>query len=232
MPFTVISADFQTEGEGQIGSRWISDSGQNVLMSIIVYPDFINAASSYKLHIMASLACVEVLKDYVEDSRIAIKWPNDILVDHCKITGILIKNTFLGRNIRNSIISYGMNVNQTDFDLPQDQCAASIARITGHPEAVEDIRYQLWKRFRQFYEMSERGTSLKELYMLMLHGYDEDFSYFDLKDNQYKIGKIRDVQGSGRLEVESGGAILLYDFKEIKFLFDERVYCRNSDDRG
>lgn len=220
-PFTVISADFQSAGEGQIGSRWLSDSGQNVLMSIIVYPDFINAGSSYKLHIMASLTCVEVLKDYVEESRISIKWPNDILVDGCKITGILIKNTFLGRNIRNSIISFGMNVNQTEFDLPRGNCATSVARISGEKVSVETVRYKLWQRFRRLYEMVEKGISLKEWYMLKLHGYDEDFPYFDQKDHQYKTGQIRDVQGSGRLEVESAGELLTYDFKEIKFLFDE-----------
>jgi len=218
-PFTAISADYQTAGEGQIGSRWNSDSGQNALISIIVYPEFINASSPYKLHIMASLAAVEVLKQYIDDQRIEIKWPNDIMVDRCKTTGILIKNTFLGRNIRNSIISFGMNVNQTNFDFLPDACATSIAKITGRKIDVPEVRYQLWRRLRQFYDMMEKGVSLREMYLLKLYGYEEEFLFLDLRDHQYKTGEIIDVEGSGLLHVKTGGDVVLYDFKEIKFLF-------------
>lgn len=219
VPFTAISADYQTAGEGQIGSRWISDSGQNALISIIVYPEFINASSPYKLHIMASLAGAEVLRQYIEDDRIQVKWPNDIMVDRCKITGILIRNTFMGRNIRNSIISFGMNVNQTRFDIQPETCATSIAKLTGKKIEVTEIRYQLWKRLRQFYDMMKNGVSLKEMYLLKLYGYEEVFSFYDLRDHRYKTGKITDVEGSGHLRVETNEGTVLYDFKEIKFLF-------------
>src|SRR5690606_26616131 len=114
-PFTVISADFQTAGIGQIGSKWVSESGQNVLMSIIVYPQFINVSESFKLQFLAAMACVEVLTPLVPHNELSVKWPNDILVDQRKIAGVLIRNIFMGNVIRNSVIGFGLNVNQTDF---------------------------------------------------------------------------------------------------------------------
>lgn len=219
-PFTVISADFQTAGLGQIGSKWISEAGQNVLMSIIVYPDFINVSESFKLQFLASMTCVEVLTHFVEGSDLSVKWPNDILVGRQKIAGILIRNIFMGRSIRSSVIGIGLNVNQTEFpDLGSS--ATSLKSNTIKEFYVPEIRQQLFEKFRSLYGLLEKGKSLKEVYMMMLYGYGESFSYYDMKEQSYKKGEIVDVLGSGHLMVRVGDSIEKYDFKEIKFLMDE-----------
>lgn len=216
-PFTVISADFQTAGMGQIGSKWVSDPGLNVLMSIIVYPDFINVSDSFKLQFLASMACVEVLTPFVPENELSVKWPNDILVDQRKIAGVLIRNIFMGNAIRNSVIGIGLNVNQTDFsDVPAP--ATSLKLLTGKDFAVAEIREKLLKKFKTLFQLLENGKSLKEVYLMMLYGYGEDFSYFDLTDQSYKRGEIVDVLGNGHLVVQSNEGVERYDFKEIKFL--------------
>lgn len=219
-PFTVISADFQTAGIGQIGSKWVSEPGQNVLMSIIVYPHFINVSESFKLQFLAAMACVEVLTPLVPQNELSVKWPNDILVDHRKIGGVLIRNIFMGNVIRNSVIGFGLNVNQTDFSAVPTP-ATSLKLLTGREFSVKEIRDRLYQKLRSFYQLLENGKSLKEVYLMMLYGFGEEFSYFDLTDQSYKRGEIVDVQGSGHLMVRVHGGIERYDFKEIKFLMDD-----------
>lgn len=221
LPFTVISADYQTRGSGQIGSKWISDRGQNALMSVIVYPGFINVSESFKLHYMAALACVETLACYLDESRITVKWPNDILIDKKKTAGILIKNTFTGSAIRHSILGFGVNVNQADFDALPGLPITSLAQATGHRNDIPAFRKLLYEKFREMYRLTEEGPGLKEVYMMKLYGYDQPFSYYDCSDQRYRRGKIIDVTEDGRLAVKTDGEVCLYGFKEIKFLLNE-----------
>ncbi|MBY5957946.1 biotin--[acetyl-CoA-carboxylase] ligase [Membranicola marinus] len=218
-PFTAISADFQTAGVGQIGSTWVSHPGENVLMSIIVYPDFINVLESFKLQFLASLTCVEVLTPYIDKNELFVKWPNDVLVNRKKIAGVLIRNIFMGSAIRSSVIGFGLNVNQMDFPGVENP-VTSLKAVTGQDYDVPALRQQLLDKFRTLYDLLENGKSLKELYMMMLFGYEEPFSFYDLKDQSYKRGVINDVLGSGHLLVKVGGVVEKYDFKEIKFIMD------------
>lgn len=220
MPFTAISADFQTAGVGQIGSKWVSEPGQNVLMSIIVYPGFLNVSESFKLQFLSSLTCIEVINSFIDGNVLSIKWPNDILVDRKKIAGVLIRNIFMGSAIRSSVIGFGLNVNQITFPTLQTP-VTSLKSITGKEYSVEDIRRQLYKKFKVLYDLLEKGKSLKELYMMMLYGYEEQFSFYDLKEQSYKTGEILDVMGSGHLVVQVGTTKEKYGFKEIKFMMYE-----------
>lgn len=220
MPFTVISADFQTEGIGQIGSKWISEPRKNVLMSIIVYPDFINVSDSFKLQFLASLTCIDVLSSFIDGNELSIKWPNDILVDRKKIAGVLIRNIFMGSTIRSSVIGFGLNVNQTLFSTLQTP-VTSLRSITGKEHSVPEIRLQIYSKFRKLYDLLEKGKSLKDLYLMMLYGYEEVFSFYDMKEQRYKSGEIIDVMGSGHLVVKVGTTIEKYGFKEIKFMMNE-----------
>lgn len=219
-PFTAISAEFQTAGVGQIGSTWVSDPGQNVLMSIIIYPEFINVSESFKLQFLASLTCVDVLTPFIDGNRLSVKWPNDVLVDQRKIAGVLIRNIFMGSSIRSSVIGFGLNVNQTTFpDLSRP--VTSMKLIAGKDFDVKEIRLTLYQKFKSLYKLLEDGKSLKELYMSMLFGTEETFSFYDMRDQRYKKGDIQDVLGSGHLVVKVGKDIEKYDFKEIKFLMNE-----------
>lgn len=220
MPFTAISADFQSAGVGQIGSKWVSEAGKNALMSIIVYPDFINVSESFKLQFLASMTCIEVLTPLVGKNELSVKWPNDILINRQKIAGVLIRNIFMGSVIRSSVIGFGLNVNQTSFS-ELGTSVTSLKLVTGKEHSVEDVRQRLYEKFRSLYELLEKGKSLKEVYLMMLYGYGEPFSYYDMKEQSYKKGEIVDVLGSGHLMVEVGDSIERYDFKEIKFLMDE-----------
>ena len=53
---TVVVADFQTSGRGQRGNSWESDSGKNLLFSIVIFPEFLEARRQFLISQIISLA--------------------------------------------------------------------------------------------------------------------------------------------------------------------------------
>ena len=103
---TVILADDQFLGKGQRGSEWIATKGDNLTTSIVLTPDNLSVEDQFYLTCLASLSVVDTLKEYHIEA--SIKWPNDIYVEHKKIAGILIENSFQGNSIKSSIIGIGL----------------------------------------------------------------------------------------------------------------------------
>ena len=87
--FTVITAENQTNGKGQMGSVWTSEVGKNLIMSVLVKDFLFDISQIYNLNILVSLAVFQAL-DEIEIPELSIKWPNDIMSDTKKIGGILI----------------------------------------------------------------------------------------------------------------------------------------------
>ena len=58
---TVVVADFQTSGRGQRGNSWESDSGKNLLFSIVIFPEFLESRRQFLISQIISLAIKEEL---------------------------------------------------------------------------------------------------------------------------------------------------------------------------
>ena len=112
--FTVVVAEKQTDGRGQLGTVWESDQGKNLTFSVLIkFLDF-KITQQFYLSMAVSLGVLRVLKSqFIYNFH--IKWPNDILAENNKVAGILIENSIVGSFIKNSVIGIGLNVNQTNF---------------------------------------------------------------------------------------------------------------------
>ena len=76
--FTVIVAKNQTKGKGQMGATWDSESGKNLIMSVLVKDVLSSHDAIFSLNASVAIAVVKVLQD-LEIPKVSIKWPNDIL---------------------------------------------------------------------------------------------------------------------------------------------------------
>jgi BirA family transcriptional regulator, biotin operon repressor / biotin---[acetyl-CoA-carboxylase] ligase len=101
---TVIIAEEQTGGRGRLRRSWLSPEG-NIALSIILRPE--NTALPY-LIMVASLAAAHSIES-AAGVKTQIKWPNDILIHHKKVCGILVENEFRGNKLEFSIIGIGIN---------------------------------------------------------------------------------------------------------------------------
>ena len=84
--FTIVQADYQSEGRGQLGAKWESECGKNLLLSILFYPDFLPVKDFFLLSQFTSLALLDFLIQLYPSEYFSIKWPNDIYFKDNKIT--------------------------------------------------------------------------------------------------------------------------------------------------
>ena len=84
-----LRADRQEGGRGRQGRRWVSPPG-NLYASTLVRP-IAGDPPAPTLALVAALALDALLQGWLAPDRLMIKWPNDVLVDGAKISGILLE---------------------------------------------------------------------------------------------------------------------------------------------
>lgn len=111
---TAIYADYQTAGRGQGNHTWHCQEKSGLLMSFLYYPQ--NSISAENLLILSAVTMATCIDQYLpQHLKTQIKYPNDILINHQKLAGILLENTFCGNQLIYSIIGIGVNLYQEQF---------------------------------------------------------------------------------------------------------------------
>jgi len=122
----VVTSDFQTSGRGRHGHAWIANPGENLLFSLLLRPA-LSTESAGLLTLYASAAIARAI-EHATGQRIECKWPNDLLLNGKKISGILLENSFQQEALSYSVIGAGINVNQREFPSELGDRATSLAR--------------------------------------------------------------------------------------------------------
>jgi BirA family biotin operon repressor/biotin-[acetyl-CoA-carboxylase] ligase len=84
----VLRADTQTAGRGRRGRDWFSHEG-NLHVSLLLRPDC-KPVQAATLGFVAAVALGRVLRD-LTPAEVLHKWPNDLLIDGRKMTGISLE---------------------------------------------------------------------------------------------------------------------------------------------
>jgi BirA family biotin operon repressor/biotin-[acetyl-CoA-carboxylase] ligase len=215
--YTVVQAEYQHEGRGQMGTTWSSDKGKNLIFSVLINFKSFKVQDQFYLSMAISLAMVKVLNSTVKNSLL-IKWPNDILAVNDKLAGILIENILGGNGIKKSIIGIGLNVNQLEFpkNIPN---VTSLQQLTGHNYNTRELlnkSIEAIKFYVQFVEKKEFKL-LKEQYLKYLYKFKIPAMFKDTSEQVF-LGKIIDIAEDGRLKIElENEKIRKFNLKEIKF---------------
>ena len=213
---TVVVADFQTSGRGQRGNSWESDSGKNLLFSIVIFPEFLEARRQFLISQIISLAIKEELDTYTTD--ISIKWPNDIYWKEKKICGILIENDLMGRNISQSIAGIGININQETFHSFAPN-PVSLRQITGKEFDLFEILKNIVLRIQSYYSLLKKGNTESIVCQYEMSLFRKEGMHRFKDDNGEFLARIICVEPEGRLILED--EILNkrgYMFKEVEYL--------------
>lgn len=216
---TVISASFQTEGRGQLGSRWESAAAENIMLSIVFYPTFLMPYEQFELNRIIALAVRDTLQIYVTTS-VKIKWPNDIYVNEKKICGILIQNTLQTNGIQSSIVGIGINVNQLNFSEEASKATSVILQTKQKHDLVpiqENLCQNIEARYLQL--KTRKFAPIHKDYLLHLYRFEEWHIYKRVCDNHTFKGKIIDINNEGCLEILfENNEIESFNLKEVQFL--------------
>jgi BirA family transcriptional regulator, biotin operon repressor / biotin---[acetyl-CoA-carboxylase] ligase len=119
-------ADAQTGGRGRLGRTWHSPPGENLYASFVLRPSLPpNAAPVVTL--AAGLAVADAVAPLVPGRTVALKWPNDVLVDDRKVAGILTEANLSDARASWIVIGVGINVRTTTFPAEVALRATSLA---------------------------------------------------------------------------------------------------------
>jgi BirA family biotin operon repressor/biotin-[acetyl-CoA-carboxylase] ligase len=215
--FTVVTAETQLKGKGQMGAKWDSESGKNLIMSILVADFLFEIEDVFNLNVVVSLAVINILEAY-GIPELSIKWPNDIMSANKKIGGILIENSIKGDGTITSVVGLGLNINQIQFEnLPR---ASSLAVICNSIFDKDEILFQIVTKLEEmipFY--NENATSIWEDYSKKLFKIGTPTAFSD-ENNQNFMGIITGVSSIGKLQIQlEDDSICEYNLKEVQMLY-------------
>jgi BirA family transcriptional regulator, biotin operon repressor / biotin---[acetyl-CoA-carboxylase] ligase len=115
---TVVLAEEQLSGRGRMDRKWHSPKYTGIWMSVILRPNILPTRAP-QLTLLTAVAVVQAIEEITALTP-QIKWPNDILINGKKMTGILTELQAEADRVKTIIIGIGMNVNQKTDDFPEE----------------------------------------------------------------------------------------------------------------
>jgi BirA family biotin operon repressor/biotin-[acetyl-CoA-carboxylase] ligase len=156
-----ILADRQTSGRGRLGRSWASLPGVGIYTSILLRPS-IPPMRAPLLTLMAGLAVTEAI-EAIAGIEPRMKWPNDLLVEGCKLVGILTEMSTMGQRIGHVAVGIGINVHHRRDDFPEAvrEAATSIAMVAGRRAERGELAAALYDALDRWYAAFQaRGAAM------------------------------------------------------------------------
>jgi BirA family transcriptional regulator, biotin operon repressor / biotin---[acetyl-CoA-carboxylase] ligase len=134
---TLVLADCQTSGRGRLNRQWLAPRGTSLLLSLILRPTLAPTQAA-RVTMVCALAMADAI-EAVASLPVRVKWPNDLLVNGCKVGGILTELGLNDDRVGFAIVGIGLNVN-VDFgavttayapDEAPDTSQASVSSLAG-----------------------------------------------------------------------------------------------------
>jgi BirA family biotin operon repressor/biotin-[acetyl-CoA-carboxylase] ligase len=144
-----IAAAAQGAGRGRRGHQWVSRPGNLFATLLLQAP---HGAPRAQLGFAAALAVADVAASYAPSARVALKWPNDVLLEGRKLAGILLETA------PDDMLAIGIGINLAHFPPDTEFPATSIAAVAGAPApSPEDALARLAPRLAAWYEIWARA---------------------------------------------------------------------------
>lgn len=215
--FTVVSAESQTAGRGQMGAKWDAEPGKNLTFSVLVKDLLLDIHEIFMLNAAVAISVINALENLAIPD-LSIKWPNDILAGNKKIGGILIENSIKTGGEIFSVIGIGLNINQKTFDGLTK--ASSLGLITGREHDKEVIMTAIVENIRRTTAalLNKDTEVIWQKYHAKL--YKRDIPMPFEKEGYKFMGIIREVSRNGSLKVQlEDDSIAEYGIKEVQLLY-------------
>jgi len=143
---TVVIAENQTKGKGRMKRSWLSLPGENILFSVIFYPN-ISTDLVFRLTMLASIAAVRVVRKICKvDAK--IKWPNDLYINGKKVCGVLTEFSADFDSVHYTVVGIGLNVNfntsknreiENIATSLMEECGEKISRLSVFTALLEEL---------------------------------------------------------------------------------------------
>ncbi|MEA3328171.1 MAG: biotin--[acetyl-CoA-carboxylase] ligase [Candidatus Omnitrophota bacterium] len=143
----VVLAEYQSEGRGRLGRRWISPAGKSILFSFISRPPLLAKDISGFTRQIAVAVARAINK--TTGLRPRFKWPNDLMLDNKKVSGILTRMSTKSNKTEFVIAGIGINVNIDPGQLVKGATSLKreLGRSLSRPRLVRAMLDELNKEY-------------------------------------------------------------------------------------
>ena len=217
---TLIVAEEQSAGQGRRGKQWLAPHGTALLSTtILTCPHLPEQVTT--LPMLAAVAAALAIEEQCSDAavQVTIKWPNDILLTSAtrpaaKVAGVLSESVFKGDRLHCAYLGIGINVNQSENELPSDPAAlpaTSLAMMLGR--AIERFALlaslcrhlsQLVQPFADPQTIQEQGAAIFRMWRHRLSTLDQPISVHDPGGSERILSGIA-------IDVDADGQLILQD---------------------
>ncbi len=214
---TIVVAEEQLQGRGQLGASWQSKPLQSLTFSVFTRFKNLEASDMAAVTFAVSIAVYTSLQKFIVP-KLAIKWPNDIMSHSKKLAGILIENQIKDSAIVSTVIGVGLNVNETHFkNLPH---ATSMLLETGTKHDLDEVLASMSQEILNQLQKLETHSLryFKKEYEKLLFKKDK-ISVFENQGGTQFNGIIKGVSDGGELLVENEDeTVQSFHLKEVRYL--------------
>ncbi len=145
---SVVVADEQVAGKGRLGRVWHTPPGTALIVSVVLRP---SAEYLSKITMLGAVAIYDMVKGLGAD-YVGIKWPNDVLLNGLKVSGILPEAIWENGQLVGVVLGMGINVRIDFSDTPLAGQAISLETILGRHIDRLDLLADLLGRIDYWYE--------------------------------------------------------------------------------
>lgn len=207
-----VQALQQTRGRGRHGNEWDSPIG-NLYLSALLRPGC-TPTEAGQLAFVVALALSSAIGAYLDPdkNRKTLKWPNDILIDGAKLSGILLEsNLDAGGQVDWLIIGTGVNI----FAPPEGRAGLDMLKIK--PIFVNKFRDEYLAALGATYALwQEKGFApIREEWLQQAHGLGQPLTV-RLPETSF-AGLFDGIDDKGSLLLNVDGAVRTFTAGEVHF---------------
>ncbi|QLY39881.1 biotin--[acetyl-CoA-carboxylase] ligase [Hujiaoplasma nucleasis] len=195
--FDCILTHHQTQGKGRLVNTWFS-TDKDLTFSILI-KDKLSAKAIQLMPLYTAYILNKVISLYTEESF--IKWPNDILIQGKKVSGILVESLYQD-SLKALIIGIGINVNNNDFPNHIKNQAISLSQISQVDIKQDSLLLKIQNQFEKDYEIYKNDPTfiIKDLNQKLAYK-NQWITYTENQKNHQAICK--EINEDGHLMVET-----------------------------
>jgi BirA family biotin operon repressor/biotin-[acetyl-CoA-carboxylase] ligase len=213
---TMVVGLEQTNGRGQRGNVWESAPGLGLYVSLLLEPVNWTVDKQFVLNKAIAVGIARYLETKTT-ADIRIKWPNDLMADGGKISGVLIENNIRGSLISSIIVGIGINLNHPLFPNHYETPPVSLFRLTGvkydaENEAKELFRF-VWLSYKQLMAGEQDWVEAEYAHRLYKRGEKAAFS----QGEEIFFGVLQGVDDAGKALIRVNEVDEVYAHPSVRF---------------
>ncbi len=205
-----LIANEQTKGIGRRGATWESPKG-NIYISIL-YKNIIDIQS----HFINNAYTTNIICDVIEkicNVKTEIKWPNDILVNNKKISGLISE---VNNSNNNTFINTGIGINLISSPQVEDYLTTNINEYKKDINNFDFIFKLLDKYFKNLELLYSLSNSIMDKYKSRLKFLGSKIN-LKINDGTLKEGFFYGINSDGSIILKSNSVLEnIYNARIVK----------------